>query len=171
MALRAQIVNRALWWAAPGEYKPYPSHLIYFCSNAGCEQIPSEAEAQKSLTYNNGVLIGGKIKHWCGIFACSVLKECGVNVHWTLMGGKMLGAATIQWGYYGMQPGDVAIVQKTNAANITDQHHHFIIVSVSGNVAQTVEGNTYPGNKIRSSSRKLNTGNKTTSIYGYYRLI
>ena len=38
-------------------------------------------------------------------------------------------------------------------------------------VAQTVEGNTYPGNKIRSSSRKLNTGNKTTSIYGYYRLI
>lgn len=170
---RSQIVERALWWAEPGEYKPYPSHLIYFCKNAGCEQIPTEAEAQKSMGLNNGVYIGGKLKHWCGIFAVSVLRDCGVDVSWTLMGGKMKGGGvTYVSGRQNMQPGDVAIVQKTNASYTTDQHHHFLIISVNGNVAETVEGNTYPNNMIRHlTTRKLNTGTATTSIYGYYRII
>jgi hypothetical protein len=169
---RIQIVNRALWWADPGEYRPYPSHLILFCKTAGCEQLPTEAEAQKGLTLDNGVYIGGKLKHWCGIFACSVLKESGVDVRWTLNGGRMMGSGvTYQAGNKNMQPGDVAIVQKTSAGNKSDQHHHFIIISVNGNVAETVDGNTAPRNMIRHlKTRKLNTGTLSTSIYGYYRI-
>lgn len=168
---RIAIVNRALWWADPGEYKPYPSHLIYFFKNAGCEQIPTEAEAQKAMGLGNGVPMGNKVKHWCGIFACSVLKDCGVDVRWTLNGGKMLGpGVTYRNGYKGMQPGDVAIVQKVSASG-GDVQHHFLIISVNGNVAETVDGNTYPNNMIRHlNTRKLNTGNSTTSIYGHYSI-
>ncbi len=163
-SLRSAICERAKFWASPGEWLPTASHLVDFFKGAGTERVPSLSDAERSLKYlTTGVYLDKTtIRHWCGIFACSVLREKGVNVRWTLNGGKMVGGVKLVWGHSGLQPGDVAIIEKGQ--------HHFLVISAdySANALVTVEGNT-SGQKIRQRSRKI-TGGGGESPYAYYTL-
>ncbi|MGH9903211.1 MAG: hypothetical protein ACRD68_15495 [Pyrinomonadaceae bacterium] len=158
MGYRSDIVALAQWWADPGEWKPTDEDLVYFFQNAGAEAKPSLKEAQEALKYRvTGVKVGGQVKHWCGVFACSVLREAGLNVaRWTLLGGKIKNVSLV-WGNSGMRAGDVAM--------ITEGNHHFILTDVdySAKSMRTVEGNT-SGQYIRARTRK------TTEPYAYYRI-
>ena len=172
MAIRDEIVRLAYWWAAPSEYKPLPDELMSFFEIAGTEQVPTEQEARKSLTtLSTGAIVGGQIRHWCGIFACHILCRAGVDVRWTLLGGKIVGVKANQVRYVpgsqGMQPGDVAMIPKAN--------HHFIITAADygSNSIDTVDGNT-SGQMIRSLSKSIKySGSEASakSVYGYYRVL
>jgi hypothetical protein len=160
--LRDQIVRIAQWWAFPGAYQPTADELIDFFQGAKTEQYPSLTEAERSLkTLNTGVYVGGSVKQWCGIFACSVLASVGLNVRWTLNGGKMLGSVMFVPGFSGMLPGDVAIIARAQ--------HHFIITDVDydSGTFHSVDGNT-SGQKIQSKTKSLK--NPAEAPYGYYRV-
>ena len=172
MPIRDDILRLAEWWADPGEYKPWPEELISFFEVAEAEQAPSYAEAQKSLTtLSTGAFVGGAVKHWCGIFACHVLREAGLNVRWTLLGGKIVGKSANQVKYVpgnqGLRPGDVAMIPKAN--------HHFIVTGVDygSNTLWSVDGNT-SGQMIRSLTKQVKYSSQeaaTKTIYGYYRVL
>ncbi len=158
MSFRDNIVALALWWADPGEWKPTEDDLVDFFQGAGAEAWPSIAEAQEALKYRvTGVKVNGDVKHWCGVFACYIVRNAGLSTaRWTLYGGKIKNLALI-WGNDGMQPGDVAMIQSGN--------HHFIVTDIdySTNTMHTVEGNT-SGQFIRARTRL------TTEPYAYYRI-
>jgi hypothetical protein len=103
--------------------------------------------------------VNGQIKHWCGIFACYVIRTQGIlkNVHWTLYGGQILGIRRV-WGNKGMKPGDVAIIKKGQ--------HHFIVTDIdySKNTLCTVEGNT-DGQYIRALTTRM-----ISEPYAYYQI-
>ena len=169
MPIRDDIVSRAEYWADPGEYKPLADELISFFEEAGAEQAPTVSEAEYALKYRGtGVAVGGQVKHWCGVFACYILRQSGVDVRWTLLGGKMKGSqVSYHPGRQGMQPGDVAIIPASN--------HHFIITDVDygSNALSSVDGNTM-NQKIRTKDKKINHSGSdasTQNIYGYYRVL
>jgi hypothetical protein len=164
MSYRAKILDRAVYWAAPGNWKPDPEALAYFFWASGCEQVPTVAEATRSLnTLANGCYLGGNsssnVRHWCGIFACACFVEAGVGCRWTLFGGQIKSktgvGVTKKWGYAGIQPGDIAIVQKAS--------HHFIITNVTDSTVDSIDGNS-TGNMIRTCYSK-----PLSSIIAYYR--
>ncbi|HEY0706125.1 MAG TPA: hypothetical protein VGG33_04975 [Polyangia bacterium] len=169
MSRRQDIVNRALWWADPGTYRVWPSHLITFFARAGAEQVPTEKEAQEAMGYGGGVKVGGQVKHWCGVFATSVLADCGLDVKWTLLGGKIRPSSdvTLIWTNQGMQPGDIALIAQAQ--------HHFIIVDIdySRNYIESVDGNQARQTIKRLNTRKIRyTGPDATALhpYAYYRI-
>lgn len=155
---RDAIVELAQYWADPGAWKPAPDDLINFFYYAGAEAWPSEKEAADALKYRDtGVKVQGQVRHWCGIFACYVIREAGLStVRWTLYGGKMLNIE-YRNGNKNMQPGDVAMIVSGN--------HHFIVTDIdySSGTMHTVEGNT-SGQLIRNRTRK------TSEPYGYYHI-
>lgn len=172
MPSRQDIVSLAHWWAAPGEYKPTAEELVSFFTDAGAEQAPTLSNAQAALTAGGtGVKVGSQTKHWCGIFACSVLRSLGVDCKWTLLGGTIKGSGvtspaighTPRTGNE-LRPGDIAIIRRAQ--------HHFIITDVdyANNQVYVVEGNT-TGQIIRWAVRYINyTGSKSAeSIYAFYR--
>lgn len=90
-------------------------------------------------------------KSWCGIFACHVLQEAGVNVKWDLTKGKMVGDVQQIMApsfkdyrtYKGerqafeasIKPGDV--ITLNNGSN-----HHAIVTKVNGDgTVETIDGN------------------------------
>ena len=158
MSFRDDIVYLAEYWADPGIYKPVASELVSFFTDANTEQVPSEKEAQKSLdTLGSGCYVGGKVKHWCGIFACSIARNSGMNsLRWTLLGGNILGTEVRKvWGNSGLQPGDIAIISAHN--------HHFIVTDVDSGQIWTVEGNT-EGQAIRTRTRSV------SEVVAYYQI-
>jgi hypothetical protein len=158
MGYRSKIVELAQYWADPGAWKPGASDLIDFFYYAGAEAWPTTNDAEYALQYRDtGVKVGGQVKHWCGIFACYVIRQAGLSaVRWTLYGGKMLNIE-YRNGNKNMAPGDVAIIVSGN--------HHFIVTDIdySSNSMSTVEGNT-SGQYIRARTRK------TSEPYGYYHI-
>src|SRR5262245_15960944 len=156
MALRKLITQIAQGWASPGEWKPDAECLVWYFENAGAEEAPSLAEAEAAIKAGGtGVNVRGAKKHWCGVFACSVIREAGLTIPtWTLLGGKIKHLQVV-WGNNGMQPGDIAM--------ITTGNHHFIVTDIQGTSMTTVEGNTM-GQLIRTRTRKI------TEPYGYYRI-
>ena len=165
--VRDMICNRARYWASPGTWRPSASHLVDFFTIAGTEFKPTIASAQKSLdTLDTGCYLDHRPeskRHWCGIFACAVLKEMGVSVRWSLMGGNMTGpGAKSVWGHTGMRPGDVAII----AAG----QHHFIVLDVNYTTGamETVEGNT-SGQYIRHRKNR-NLNNPADRPYTFHRV-
>jgi hypothetical protein len=122
MAVRDRILDLASFWASPGEYKPTEDDLISFFNDSGAEASPTPSEARQALQcLSTGVRIQGEIKHWCGIFACCVLRQAGVDGRWTLFGGRMVGTGvTLVPGCKNIVPGDVAIIRRAS--------HHFIVV-------------------------------------------
>jgi hypothetical protein len=169
MSVRDDIVALANEWVDPGfYYKPTPDELISFFTDANTEQAPSPDEANRSLaTLDVGCYVGGHVKHWCGIFACSVARNAGLDrLKWTLFSGKILGPDVKKvWGYSGIQPGDIAIIPHAS--------HHFIVTGTSSEDEDpnsspqsllTVEGNT-SGQRIRSSKRNL------SEIVAYYKIM
>jgi hypothetical protein len=158
MGYRRRIVELAQLWAYPGEWKPTDQDLVDFFKGAGTEAWPSIQAAQEALQHRDtGVIANGKVKHWCGVFACYVIRAAGLNIpRWTLNGGEIKTIALV-WGSEGMQPGDVAMIQNGN--------HHFIVTDVdySTKTMHTVEGNT-SGQYIRARTRK------TMEPYAYYRI-
>lgn len=158
MGYRSEIVELAHWWADPGEWKPSAQDLGDFFKYAGAEAWPSIKEAQDALLYRDTrVKVNGAVKHWCGVFGCYVMRQAGLTIaDWTLYGGKIKNIQIV-WGSNGMQPGDLAMIEKGN--------HHFIVTDVdySTKTMSTVEGNT-SGQYIRARTRK------TTEPYAYYRI-
>jgi hypothetical protein len=158
MGTRSRILERAQYWADPGEWKPDADSLRYYFQKAGAEAAPTLAEASEALKRGGtGVKVQGAIKHWCGVFACCVIREAGVTIPtWTLLGGKIKHLALV-WGNAGMQPGDIAMIVAGN--------HHFIVTAVdyATKTMSTVEGNTL-GQFIRARTRK------TSEPYAYYRI-
>jgi hypothetical protein len=184
VSIRSTIVQWANWWADPGEYRVYPSHLISFFKLAGCAQVPSEKDATESMKLPYGAYLGGQkeanIRHWCGIFAVYLLRNyCGVTgVSWNLNGtGLNYDGKSVGWrdGTAGIQPGDIAV--------ITKGQHHFIVTGVdeATNTLTSVDGNA--GNQmikrknkfIRYSSKwgNKNYSSEATRItpYGYYKIL
>lgn len=164
MGYRTKILERAVYWAAPGDWKPDAESLIYFFTKAGCEQVPTLNEATKSLTtLSNGCYLGGtkssNIRHWCGIFACACYVEAGLGCRWTLLGGTIKNKTgvgiTKVWGRTGIRPGDIAIISKAS--------HHFIITDVRGTTVDSIDGNS-TGNMIRTIKNK-----PVSDIIAYYR--
>jgi hypothetical protein len=169
----ATIRSYARYWADPDPYRVSADDLRYIFSQAGCEQIPSEADAGRSLrNLSEGCYIGKQAKHWCGIFATMVLKRAGVDVKWSLVAGRMNGdKSQIEYlearnNLAKLRPGDVAVIPKAN--------HHFIVID---NLADwegsplliTIEGNT-PGQMIKSGTRPLVDPDPKRRIYGFYHL-
>src|SRR5262245_38574964 len=103
MAIRDDIVSSAQDWSGPVRYRPTASELVSFFQNAGAQQAPSESEAQKSLnTLDTGCYVGGAVKQWCGIFACSVAANKRVLAYWDLLSGQIRGAGVKKiWGNSG----------------------------------------------------------------------
>lgn len=156
MGVRSKIIERAEFWASPGEWKPIAEDLVYFFENAGTEAAPTTKEAQAALDAGGtGVKVQGVVKHWCGIFACSCIREAGLTTpRWTLLGGKIKNLPIVM-GHSGLQAGDIAM--------ITSGNHHFIVTSIDGDTMTTVEGNTL-GQYIRERTRKV------SEPYAYYRV-
>jgi hypothetical protein len=158
MGYRSRILERAAYWADPGEWKPDAETLRYYFEKAGAEAAPTIAEAKEALKRGGtGVKVQGVIKHWCGVFACCVIREAGLTIpRWTLLGGKIKNLELV-WGNAGLEPGDIAM--------ITSGNHHFIVTAVDGSAKtlSTVEGNTL-GQYIRARTRK------TSEPYAYYRI-
>jgi hypothetical protein len=190
MAVREQMVQWANWWADPGEYRVYPSHLIEFFKGAGCEDVPSERDATESMkldtgvylygTVKGGVYTGGGVRHWCGIFACYLLRNyCGVTgVKWSLLkGGLQYDGKAVAWrgGTAGMKPGDIAVISKGQ--------HHFIVteineaentmVSVDGNAGrQSIKRkNKFIKYSSKSSAANYNAAATSVTPYGYYKIL
>jgi hypothetical protein len=170
MSVRDDIVALANEWVDPGfNYKPTPDELISFFTDAKTEQAPSAGEANKSLaTLDVGCYVGGQVKHWCGIFACSVARNAGLDrIRWTLRNGEILGPddqIKKVWGNSGIQPGDIAVIPHAS--------HHFIVTGTwsadedpnSSPQFLTVEGNT-SGQRIKSSKRN------PSEITAYYKIM
>lgn len=164
MAIRDNVVWGAYFESGYGEWRVWPEELIKFFKVTGCEQVPSEADARRSMELSTGAYIGGgAIRHWCGIFACYCLRQYGgLDVRWTLMGGKIVspgGAVKLRWGKQGIRAGDVAIIPRAQ--------HHFLIGGVSGGDLWTIEGNT-KGQKIIVRERALRPKEANETIYAYY---
>ncbi len=158
MGYRSDIVALAQWWADPGEWKPSAQDLVDFFKLAGAEASPTIKEAQEALQYRvTGVKVNGVVKHWCGVFACHVIRDIGLTLpQWTLYGGKIKNLEIV-WGNGGIRPGDIAMIQSGN--------HHFIVTDVdySSKTMHTVEGNT-ANQFIRARTRS------TIEPYAYYRI-
>jgi hypothetical protein len=136
--------------------------LVYFFKNAGCEQVPSSAEASRSLSsLANGCYVGaikdGNIRQWCGIWACSTIVEAGAAAKWTLFGGTIRGSGVSKiYGYQGIAPGDIAMVNKNR--------HHFIVTAVNGSTVDSIDGNS------TNNSIVTHYGKPISSIVAYYRI-
>lgn len=153
-------------WPNPSRYKPSATELISFFSDAHTGDLPSLSDAQSSLdNLQYGCYMYGQtqIKHWCGIFACSVAVNAGLNMlKWDLSGGKIVGTQA-QWitGNSGIQPGDIGYIDYK-------QHH---VITLDANqldwngqtvfLVDTVEGNT-SGQFILVNTRPA---------FGYHRLL
>jgi hypothetical protein len=168
MSIRDKILEVAEYWVRPGDYRPTADELMFFFTNSGAEAAPSMAEAQDALkNLSNGVRVQGQIKQWCGVFACSVLKEAGVDVRWTLNGGKMVGdGVTLLPGSNNIVPGDAAIINHAS--------HHFIVsdIDYDTNTLESVDGNT-TNQYIRSGRKKIQesgTDASTRSVVAFYRV-
>lgn len=177
MSTRSRIIDWANWWAWPGEYKPTPEELISFFEGAGTESQPSLKDAKAALAAGGtGVKIYGQTKHWCGIFACSVLRQAGVDATWSLMNGRITGkgvtspalphAYPIRSWSHEMRPGDIAIIRRYN--------HHFIVTDVdyAANQVYCVEGNT-KGQIIRWAVRAIDYGRTqpNETVTAFYRVL
>jgi hypothetical protein len=166
MSRHDNIVWGAYYESGYGEWRVWPEELISFFKVAGCEQVPTEQEAKRSMQLSTGAYVGGQIRHWCGIFACYVWRRYGgVDAKWTLHGGKIgpLGdKVRLRWGRQGLRPGDIAIIPRAQ--------HHFIIGGVNGTDLWTIEGNT-SNQKIVVRERKLNPKDADQTIYAYYTAV
>lgn len=166
MGLREKIVERAKFWASPGEWRPTASHLVDFFKEAGAERWPTLKEAEQSLKQRStGVYLGNEVKHWCGIFACFVIREMGLTTpRWTLYGGKIKNLALI-WGHKDMQPGDIAIIPRAS--------HHFIVTSIDYGKMKldSVDGNQM-GQLIKAYRNRdiLPKNNQAEHVIAYYRV-
>ena len=86
----ATIRAYARYWADPDPYQVSAEDLRYIFSQAGCEQIPSETDATKSIkNLSEGCYIGKQTKHWCGIFATMV-----PALDWLSLNAQKLGVRT-----------------------------------------------------------------------------
>jgi len=148
-----------------GHYKGWQQLQTVFEQTTGWR--PSDAECQR-IESGKGVQPGGK--SWCGIWACHVLQEAGVNVKWDLTRGQMVGDVSHVMaprfstpGQYkaersafeqSIKPGDVITVSGKN-------NHHAIVTRV--NPDGTVE--TMDGNKpyVGPGHQKL------SDVTSYYR--
>lgn len=169
----ATIRAYARYWADPDPYQVSAEDLRYIFSQAGCEQIPSETDATKSIkNLSEGCYIGKQTKHWCGIFATMVLKHAGLDVKWSLVAGKMkIPASQME---YLSAPGNLSKLRAGDVAVIPKANHHFIVMDTltdwDGNpLLITIEGNT-PGQMIKSNTRPIKDPDPKKRIYGFYHL-
>jgi hypothetical protein len=188
MSVRDRVIEAANWWADPGEYRAWPSHIQQFFSLAGCEQVPSERDAKETMKLAYGAYLGGKvsggaytgpIRHWCGIFCIYLLRTYGglTNVSWSLLkGGVKADTSVLSWrsNLGDLMPGDICVIRQGQ--------HHFMVTEVLGNnKIISVDGNA--GNQyikrrakfIKYSSKPgaENYDPKASDVtaYGYYRLL
>lgn len=157
-AARRAVVDAALKVSAMGPRKPTAHDLSAFFRVARTEAVPTLQEAQRSLdTLSSGCYLqGNQVRHWCGIYACALVRNTGLNARWTLHGGKIIGPQLIM-GNKDMLPGDIAI--------IAEYSHHFLLTGfVSGGRVKTLEGNT-SGQLVRPSERAA------SQIVGFYRTV
>jgi hypothetical protein len=105
-------------------------------------------------------------KNWCGFFATYCMKSAGLSTpHW-LPGQGIVGnpmEIQKQWGYAGVQPGDVAILAHNS--------HHIVIYEVGPDYIVDIEGNgdpppdqQYLGGVITTKRRDI------TAITAYYQI-
>jgi hypothetical protein len=201
--VRDKIIAKAIWEANSGTWKPTVEEMQDFFRVAGINP-PTTAMAKGSLyggskiypqlPYGMWAPAGGKdadgnpkamVIHWCGIFACYVLKKWGgLNVHWaSSIGIKGSGVGRIENDptLAAMQPGDVAWIR--GAINSKGQYawHHFIITKIDrgNNQFESVDGNSignainwYSNNSPAASPgpKKLLNAGEDNRIRGYYRV-
>jgi len=197
MGRRDDIVNNAYWWSAYGNFKASMADLRYICDtavkpeqgrNAG---MPTDDDLRKSLKEDYGIYFGTQIKQWCGIFCCMLLREAGLDVHWTLANlkqdpkhpektnwavdqdatmttaGHMYNSSgkyvELIWGRTGIQAGDVGIIPAAN--------HHFLITGVdyAAKKYTTLEGNT-TGQVIKTGLRSFSPTSAGQTIAAYYQI-
>jgi hypothetical protein len=148
-----------------GHYKGWKQLQTVFEKTTGWR--PSDSECQ-TITPGRGVLPGGK--SWCGIWACHILQQSGVDVKWDLTKGKMVGDVThviapsfktpAQYKAersafeQSIRPGDVITVKGST-------NHHAIVTKV--NPDGTLE--TMDGNKPHVGPGRAKLSDVTT----YYR--
>ncbi len=129
-----------------GHYKGWKQLQTVFEQTTGWK--PSDKECQ-TITPGRGVLPGGK--SWCGVWACHIYQQAGVNVKWDLTKGQMVGDVTRTLApsfstpaqykaersafEQSIKPGDVITLNgKTN--------HHAIVVNVNADgTVDTIDGN------------------------------
>jgi hypothetical protein len=169
MAIRDKILELADWWAAPGKYRPTEEELISFFSEGGAEASPTEKEATHALTkLQYGVQVQGRVKHWCGVFACYILRQAGVKARWTLLTGKIVGDGVTKLpGHRNIVPGDIAIINSGD--------HHFIVTDIdyASNTLQSVDGNAGWQYIRNVKSKKIQYSGphaSTKSIVAFYRI-
>ena len=201
--IRDKIVEKAIWEANKGTWKPTPQEIQDFFRVAGLYP-PTLAMAKGSLEGGNTLYpklangvwspAGGKdaqgnpkvmVIHWCGIFACYVLKKWGgLSVYWASgVGIKGSGVKRIDdpVNLDGLQPGDVAWIRGKADSKGHYTWHHFIVTKVDrkSNQLESVDGNS-TGNTISWHSndspaaapgpKKLTGNDDDNRIRGYYQL-
>jgi hypothetical protein len=148
-----------------GHYKGWKQLQHVFEKTTGWR--PTDAECTH-LEPGKGAKPGGK--SWCGIWACHILQEAGVDVKWDLTKGKMVGDVThvpapkfsgpAQYKAersafeQSVRPGDVITLKGS-------LNHHAIVTKVHPD--GTVE--TMDGNKPHVGRGKA----KLTDVTSYYR--
>jgi hypothetical protein len=148
-------------WLDIGAYKPSATELVSFFEDAQCKTVPTVAEAERSLkNLVTGCYMGKVVRHWCGIFACSILANCNLDVRWDLNQGKPVGGAgskgfKVHWGNKELQPGDIGVIQQ--------YQHHFVITEVDEEkkLVRSVDGNQ-KGNCIMHRQRSI------SELYAHY---
>jgi hypothetical protein len=178
MALRSEIVDRAIFEADFGQWKPSAEEMKTFFSTAGLTP-PTDADMKNFQTWGSNVPVNGYSTAWCGIFACYVLKHWGgLDVRWQRGGsspGINGGGVKKVYDYRYVRPGDVGVVRGRKLQNGNYLWHHFIVTAIdyASNSLESVDGNStgnkivwHPDKKIRYSG----PDDHTKSVCAYYRL-
>ncbi len=147
-----------------GHYKGWQKLQQVFQETTGWK--PSDAECQK-IEPGKGVQPGGK--SWCGIWACHVFQEAGVNVKWDLTKGEMVGDVTHQLApkfsnpaqYKAERAAFEASIKPGDCITLPGNNHHAIVTQVnSDGTVDTMDGNkpyVGPGHQ------------KLSNVTSYYR--
>ncbi|MGH7471377.1 MAG: hypothetical protein ACRENP_25790 [Longimicrobiales bacterium] len=175
MPIRTDVVDWAIWESDHGSWKPSAEEIQNIFTTAGL-QAPSLTDAENSLrTRSSGIKMGGYVIHWCGIFACYVLKRWGgLDVKWRLGEGIKGSGVVRRSGDQNIRAGDVAWIR--GAANSSGQYawHHFIVTKVNygTNKLESVDGNSTNNSIVWHSKSIRYSGNDAAdkNIWGYYQL-
>ena len=149
------------------------------------EDIIAVAESQVGYTYSSGTKYGASFgssftsAHWCAMFVSWCADQAGIptsiipkhadcdeGMNWFKSNGRWQDGE-YYGGTYIPQRGD--IVYYSNDFDQSDSTHVGIVVGVSGNYLQVIEGNTSDGSYSLSTSKVcLHTNNnKRTLNHGY----
>ncbi len=174
MPIRDYVVNQAIWESNYGTWKPSAEEMRDIFKIADLDP-PTLAQAKDSLTnLSGGIKMGGQVIHWCGIFACYVLKYWGgLDAKWVL-GLGMKGDVIKRTGYQNIRPGDVAWIRGKANKSGNYAWHHFIVTDIdyATNYLESVDGNSTSNSIVWWDKKIKYSGSDAAdkNIWGYYQL-